>query len=51
MIDKKTQEEIIEKLTRMLIKQDLKDKKKGVKTYIRKTTMYKRMIKLFKEYL
>lgn len=42
-------EYIIEILTKLLIKQDLLDKKKGKTTYIKKTRVYKDLIKLFKE--
>lgn len=44
-------EDVIEILTRLLIIQDLKDKKKGKTTYVKKTRIYKDLIKLFKEYL
>lgn len=42
-------EYIIEKLTELLIKQDLKDKKKGSTTYVKKTQAYRDLIKFFKE--
>ena len=42
-------EYIIEKLTELLIKQDLKDKKKGSITYVKKTQAYRDLIKFFKE--
>lgn len=40
--------QLIEELTRLLIKQDILDKKKGKQTYIKKTTMFKDIIKLLK---
>lgn len=39
---------IINKLTELLIKQDFQDKKKGKETYVKKTTIYKDLIKFFK---
>lgn len=42
-------EYIIEKLTDLLIKQDLEDKKKGKDTYVKKTRIYKDLIKFFKD--
>lgn len=42
---------IIDKLTELLIKQDLKDKQKGKETYVKKTRCYKDLIKFFKENL
>lgn len=44
-----TREEIIDKLTRLLIEQDFKDKQKGKTTYVKKTRIYKDLIKYFKE--
>ena len=43
------QEYIIQKLTELLIKQDIEDKKKGKATYVKKTRVYKDLIKLVKE--
>lgn len=43
-------EYIIEKLTKLLIKQTMEDNKKGKETYIKKTRVYKDLIKFFKEY-
>ena len=40
---------IIEKLTELLIKQDMEDKQKGKITYVKKTRVYKDLIKLVKE--
>jgi len=40
---------IIEKLTELLIKQDFEDKKKNKITYVKKTEVYKDLIKLLKE--
>lgn len=40
---------IIQKLTELLIKQDMEDKKKGKTTYVKKTRCYKDLIKLIKE--
>lgn len=42
-------EYIIQKLTNLLIKQTMEDKKKGNDTYIKKTQVYKDLIKFFKE--
>ena len=42
-------EYIIEKLTELLIKQDIKDKQKGADTYVKKTAAYRDLIKFFKE--
>ena len=49
MINKQEVEEIIEELTNLLIKQDLIDKQKGKDTYVKKTRIYKDLIKWFKE--
>ena len=40
---------IIEKLTELLIKQDIEDKQKGKETYVKKTRAFKDLIKLVKE--
>lgn len=40
--------EIVDKLTELLIKQDVLDKQKGKTTYIKKTRVYKDLIKWFK---
>ncbi len=40
---------IIEKLTELLIKQDFIDKKKSKETYVKKTRIYKDLIKFIKE--
>lgn len=42
-------EYIIEKLTELLIKQDIEDKNKGKDTYVKKTRVYKDLIKFIKE--
>lgn len=39
----------IEKLTALLIQQDIEDKKKGKTTYVKKTRAFKDLIKLLKE--
>lgn len=44
-------DEIITKLTELLIKQDMLDKKKGKDTYVKKTQCYKDLIKFFKEFM
>ena len=44
-------EQIIEELTNLLIKQDFIDKQKGKDTYVKKTRIYKDLIKWFKEKL
>ena len=41
---------IIEELTRLLIKQDLEDKKKGKVTYVKKVSCYKDLIEFFKQF-
>lgn len=43
-------EEIVNKLTELLIKQDFEDKEKGKITCVKKTQIYKDLIKWFKEY-
>lgn len=40
---------VIEKLTLLLIQQDIEDKKKGRATYVKKTRVYQDLIKLLKE--
>lgn len=40
---------IIEKLTELLIKQDIEDKTKGKETYVKKTRCYQDLIQLIKE--
>lgn len=40
---------IIEVLTNLLIQQDFKDKEKGKATYVKKTRIYKDLIKWFKQ--
>ena len=40
---------VIEKLTELLIKTDMEDKRKGKETYVKKTRCYKDLIKLIKE--
>ena len=42
-------DEIITKLTELLIKQDMIDKEKGKETYVKKSRCYKDLIKFFKE--
>lgn len=41
-------EEIIEEITRLLIKQDFYDREHNVDTYVNKTRIYKDLIKLVK---
>lgn len=41
-------EELIEELTRLLIKQDFYDKENNVDTYVKKTRIYRDLIKLVK---
>lgn len=41
---------IIEKLTELLIQQDLEDKKKGKETYVNKKQCYRDLIKFFKKW-
>lgn len=42
-------EDVIKKLTELLIKQDFEDKQKGKSTYVKKTRIYKDLIKYLKE--
>ena len=42
-------QEIIDKLTELLIKTSMEDKKKGTDTYIKKTRVYQDLIKFFKD--
>ena len=42
---------IIDKLTELLINQDIKDKKNGSKEYVSKVTAYRGLIKLFKNWM
>lgn len=49
MLDKETKEFIIDKLTELLIKQDMIDKKKNKTTYTKKISAYRDLIKFFKE--
>lgn len=46
-----TKDEIIDELTRLLIKQEMIDRKKGKKTYVKKTIIYEDLIKWFNEHL
>lgn len=41
---------IVEKLTKLMIKQDLEDKKNNKITYIKKVDAYRDLIKFFKKY-
>lgn len=41
-------EELIDELTRLLIKQDFYDKEHNVDTYVKKTRIYKDLVKLVK---
>lgn len=43
-------EVMIEELTKLLIKQDMEDKKKGQATYVKKTSCYKDLINFFKKF-
>lgn len=47
----KVKEEIIEELTRLLIKTDFYEKQKGVEVYVSKKRIYKDLIKWVKGYL
>lgn len=42
-------DEIIDKLTELLIKQDLEDKRKGKETYVKKRRCYMDLIKFLKD--
>ena len=42
-------DDIIDVLTKLLIKQDFKEKQTGKVTYVKKTRIYKDLIKFFKE--
>lgn len=48
-MDKETLEFIINKLTELMIKQSIEDKKRGKDTYVKKTRAYQDLIKFFKE--
>ena len=41
---------IIEKLTELLIKTDIEDRKKGTSTYVKKTRVYQDIIQFLKGY-
>lgn len=41
-------EYLIQEITRLLIKQDFYDKKHNVDTYVKKTTLYRDLIKFIK---
>lgn len=43
-------DDIITKLTELLIQQDIEDKKKGKTTYVKKTQCYRDLIFLIKNY-
>lgn len=43
-------EYIVEKLTKLMIRQDLEDKKNNKITYIKKVDAYRDLIKFFKKY-
>ena len=47
----KTKEEAINVLTKLLIKTDFYEKEKQVDVYVKKTRIYKDLIKMFKELL
>ena len=42
-------DDIIDTLTKLLIEQDFDDKRKNKVTYVKKTRVFKDLIKLFKE--
>lgn len=42
-------DDIIQTLTNLLIQQDFKDKKTGSPTYVKKTRIYKDLLKWFKQ--
>lgn len=44
-------ENVIEELTRLLIETDFYEKNKGVDVYVKKTRIYKDLIKMVKELL
>lgn len=48
-MDEETKNEIISKLTELLIKQDFMDRQKGKDTYVKKSRIFKDLIKWFKE--
>lgn len=41
---------MIEELTKLLIKQDIEDRKKGKITYVKKVSCYRDLIEFFKNY-
>ena len=48
-MDKETLEFIINKLTELMVKQSIEDKKRGKDTYVKKTRSHQDLIKFFKE--
>ena len=48
LVKKNIREELIEELTRLLIKQDFYDKENNVDKYVKKTRIFKDLIKLVK---
>ena len=50
-MQEKTKEEAINVLTKLLIKTDFYEKEKQVDVYVKKTRIYKDLIKMFKELL
>ena len=48
LVKENIREELIEELTRLLIKQDFYDKENNVDTYVKKTRIYCDLIKLVK---
>ena len=48
LVKENIREELIEELTRLLIKQDFYDKENNVDTYVKKTRIFKDLIKLVK---
>lgn len=47
----KLKEQLVEELTKILIKTDLDERKNGEKIYVKKTTCYRDLIKFIKDYL
>ena len=50
-MNQRTKENAIDILTQLLIKTDFYEKEKQVDVYVKKTRIYKDLIKLFKNYL
>ena len=50
-MNERVKDELVDELTKLLIKQDFYDKKHNVDTYVKKTRIYQDIIKMVKELL